>query len=189
MTLSCVAGCSLSDNSGFFLFFNLKGEKLVGKKGPGGPMWFRENTEISLWFTCFSKCQCFISSRKQDWPKFSSFSRSIFCPNPLQPGEFIWGFTLSLLTLWTLQSFFFPQLLFFVWLCFVLDFSFAQWNTSLRRGEQTNHIAREIAGWLLSLPPGSACHAMSLSLGYSPASTSSSGVEPTYLLLAGVFLV
>lgn len=84
---------------------------------------------------------------------------------------------------------FFPQLLFFVWLCFGFDFSVAQWNTSLRRGEQTNHIAREIAGWLLSLPPGSACHAMSLSLGYSPASTSSSGVEPTCLLLAGVFLV
>lgn len=127
-------------------------------------MWFRENTEIPLWFTCFSKCQWFIFSHKQDWPKFSSFSRSIFHPNPVQPGGFIWGFTPSLLTLWTSKSFF-PQLPlwflvgFFFWfgcwgffVCVVGFFSFS-WNTSLRRGKETNHIVREMAGWLWSPSP------------------------------------
>lgn len=121
MVLQCVAAYNWHDNSDFFFF---KGWKLVGIKGPCSPMWFRDNTEISLWFTCFSKCQWFISSHKQDWPKFSAFSRSIFHPNPVQPGEFIQGFTPSLLILWTLKLFF-PWLFFGgAWVLGLISFFF-----------------------------------------------------------------
>lgn len=138
----------------FFLFFNLKGEKLVGKKGPGGPMWFRENTEISLWFTCFSKCQCFISSRKQDWPKSSSFSRSIFHPNPLQPGEFIWGFTLSLLTLWTLQRFFFPTAAVFCLALFCFWFLLCTVKYQLEKGRTDKPYCQGNSRLAAKPPPG-----------------------------------
>lgn len=50
---------------------------------------------------------------------------------------------------------------------FFFPFWFVQWNASLRRGKQTSQIIREIAGWLLSLPPywrRSTCHATSPSL-------------------------
>lgn len=50
---------------------------------------------------------------------------------------------------------------------FSFPFWFVQGNAILRRGKQTNHIIREIAGWLLSLPPYwrcSTCHVASPSL-------------------------
>lgn len=121
---------------------------------------------------CFSKCQWFISSLKHDWPKFLRFSRDIFHPNPVQPGEFTRGFTHFFLTLWTWRRFF-PQLfgwwfLFFGWLRFVCLFRFVVWlfccflfvffflavytvKYQIKKGKTDKSYFREIAGWLLSL--------------------------------------